>query len=66
MTAHDAYANSDPDDTNYNSEMLDQQARNENESSLGTGNGGDNLDIDNDDSSFLIQDTIENNMTQSL
>eukprot|EP00957_Ditylum_brightwellii_P184714 14068710-Ditylum_brightwellii.AAC.1 len=46
--------------------MSAQSARNENENVLGIGNGGSNLDSDKDNSSFLIQGTIDHNMAQSL
>eukprot|EP00957_Ditylum_brightwellii_P197150 15020937-Ditylum_brightwellii.AAC.1 len=46
--------------------MLAQPARNEKENLIEIGNGSSNFDGDNDNSSFLIQDTIEHNMAQTL
>eukprot|EP00957_Ditylum_brightwellii_P091289 6951348-Ditylum_brightwellii.AAC.1 len=46
--------------------MLTQLARNENENMLEIGNGGGDLDGDNEDCPFLIQGAIEHNTAQSL
>eukprot|EP00957_Ditylum_brightwellii_P073064 5552526-Ditylum_brightwellii.AAC.1 len=64
--SHFSESESDADSnyTNYNSKMPAQLARNENKNLLGIGNGGSNLDGDDDDRSFLIQDAIEHSMAQ--
>eukprot|EP00957_Ditylum_brightwellii_P106668 8137653-Ditylum_brightwellii.AAC.1 len=62
----DSDSDANSDDTNYNRKMLAQPARNENKNLIGIGNGGGNFDSNNDNSSFLIQDTNEHNMAQSL
>eukprot|EP00957_Ditylum_brightwellii_P119174 9090773-Ditylum_brightwellii.AAC.1 len=46
--------------------MPAQPARNENKNSVKIGNGGGDLDSDNDGRYFLIQDAIEHNMAQIL
>eukprot|EP00957_Ditylum_brightwellii_P004605 350268-Ditylum_brightwellii.AAC.1 len=46
-----------------NRKMTAQPPRNENENLVKIKNGGGNLNSDDDDHSFLIQETIEHNLT---
>eukprot|EP00957_Ditylum_brightwellii_P101067 7702887-Ditylum_brightwellii.AAC.1 len=49
-----------------NRKLPEQPPRNENENSVKIGNGDIDLNSDNDDHSFLIQDAIKQNLAQPL
>ena len=52
LSFSDSESDADSNDTNFNTKMLAQPARNEKENLIEIGNGGGNLDSDDDNCSF--------------